>query len=174
MDCIGVDDPAAPTRDSLGAFLTGDLSWLNFHRFIFLVAFAFYFLGLLLALNFLWKSILRPIFKPIKKGILDHQLGELDRMHHHMILWALPLLSVGIFTKILMLIDSSQGMLVDEIWQTAGQEFLAIALWFICALYLHARIFLKWQYNACAFVYLGGAIVVLGAHFSGRFMLQIT
>ncbi len=165
----------SPSHPSLGGFLDGGVSWLSFHRLVFLLGYAFYFLGIPLLLSFFWTHVAHPFFFKRPKGaILEHQTRELDRIHSHLILWALPLLSLGIFTKILTWIESEAIIDAQTIWATSGEEFLAITAWFTCAIFLHARVFLRWKYSACASLYFAGLIVVIGAHLSGRFFLQIS
>jgi ABC-type transport system involved in cytochrome c biogenesis permease subunit len=155
-------------------YFSSNLTWLNFHRAVFLFGYAFYILGLPLAISFLWKTLVEPVLGKSKDGILEHRLEELDRVHLKLILWALPLLSLGILTKILLLLDAEALVTPAIIARTATEEFLAIVTWFTSALYLHARIFLGWHYRRCAYVYIAGLIVVLAAHFSGRMLLQVS
>lgn len=155
-------------------YFSSTLSWLNFHRVVFLEGYAFYLLGLPLALNFLWKNVIQPLFAETKDGILDHRLQELDGLHYKMILWALPLLTLGLLTKILMLLETEHLVTPAVIGRTAKEELLPIVAWFTCALYLYTRIFLRWRYNRCAYVYLAGLAIIVAAHYSGRFLLQVT
>ena len=91
-----------------------------------------------------------------------------------MILWALPLLTLGILTKILLLVELEPLLTPAIIARTAQEEFLAIVAWFTSAIYLHSRIFLGWHYRRCAYVYVIGLLIVVAAHFSGRLLLQVS
>ncbi len=155
-------------------YFSSDLGWLNFHRVVFILGYAFYFLGLPLALNFLWNDVIQSYLGQTKGGIVEYHLQALDGLHHKMILWALPLLSLGILAKILLLVESESLVSPMLVWRTSQQEFLAIVTWFTCALYLYTRIFLRWRYNACAWLYIVGLVIVLSAHYSGKFLLQVS
>ncbi len=165
----------APESHSLAAFFEDGITWLNFHRVVFILGYAFYLLGIPILMNFIWTNVLIPIFFKRPKGaVLEHYTRELEQVHLNLILWALPLLSLGIFTKILVWIENGMSFNAEMIWQASQGEFLAITTWFTCALFLHTRIFLRWRYSACAYVYLFGLIVVVAAHLSGQLLLQIT
>lgn len=155
-------------------YFSSNLTWLNFHRAVFLLGYAFYLLGLPLAGSFLWKTLIEPLFGRSKDGILERRLEQLDQIHLKVILWALPLLTLGILAKILLLLESEPLVTPAIVARTAMEEFLAIVAWFTSALYLHTRIFLGWQYRRCAYVYIAGLLVVLAAHFSGRLLLQVS
>lgn len=165
----------APESGSMAFFFEGGLNWLNFHRIVFIVGYAFYFLGLPVVTNFIWTNIIYPFFVERPKGaVLEHHTRELERVHTNLILWALPFLSLGIFTKVLVLIEDGNNFDAQTIWQTSQQEILAITTWFTCSLFLFARIFLKLRYRICAYVYIAGLIFVIYAHLSGRMQLQIS
>lgn len=154
-------------------YFSGDFSWLTFTRLVFITGYAFYFLGLPLAVSFLWNDVIRPYFRAPRGAVIDRHLLELDRLHHNTVLWALPLLSLGLISRGLMLFDSEELVSPTIIAKNAQQEFFAIVSWLTCALYLHTRIFFRWRYNATALVYLGSLVLLIFAQLSGRFILSL-
>lgn len=154
-------------------YFSTSVSWFNFHRVAFVLGYAFFFLGLPLAISFLWTSVIRPFFHENKGSVVEHHLQELDNIHYHLVLWALPLLSLGLFTKILLLLDSEALVTPEVIWRASREEFLGVISWFTCALYLHIRIFWRWRYTACAVIYIVSLCLLTAAHFSGSFLLQV-
>jgi ABC-type uncharacterized transport system permease subunit len=57
-----------------------------------------------------------------------------------------------------------------EIFRERKDEFLALFTWFVCGMYLHARIFLGWRSQRAAWLYCAGLVLVLVGHISADFL----
>jgi ABC-type transport system involved in cytochrome c biogenesis permease subunit len=155
-----------------GAFrsiFNNDLQWLSFHRLCFLLGYSFCVLAFPLALRFLWIQYRGRHLPEDERAALERQLWKFDRLGYRMILWALPLLSAGIITEALLLLEVGQLPGPAEIWSSQRETMLALGTWFICGIYLHARLFFGWRNLKTAALYLGGLIVVVFGHLSQRF-----
>jgi ABC-type uncharacterized transport system permease subunit len=159
--------PAAAS--SFEQLFTYDLEWLSFHRLCFLLGYAFCALAFPLVLYFCllsWR---------IRKAPADAQertaplLWGLDRMAYRMILWALPLLTAGIITEALVLLETNQLPGPEEIWNQKRETLLALAAWFLCGIYLHTRLFFGWRNFRAAALYLTGLALLLLGHFVHSF-----
>lgn len=148
---------------------SNDLDWLSLHRLCFLMAYAFCILALPLALHLLWKSLRRKYAAKEGRAIIDKKLWKIDRMQYRLILWALPLLTLGILVEALHLLDNKALPSPMEIWNEQKESFLALATWFICGVYLHSRLFLGWRHKHSALFYLVGLILILAGHLSNNF-----
>jgi len=96
-------------------------------------------------------------------------LWSLDRMSYRMILWALPLLTAGIITEALILLEANQLPGPLEIWHQKQETLLALTAWFLCGIYLHSRLFLGWKNLRAAGLYLAGLTLLLVGHFTHGF-----
>lgn len=163
---------ALSTTAWLGPFFrsvfTNDLEWLSFHRLCFLLGYAFCVLTFPLAFRYLWLR-LREKRLP-DEAVAGHErlLWKLDRMSFRMILWALPLLTAGIVTEALLLLEIGQLPSPHEIWAEQKETLLALATWFLCGIYLHARLFFGWRNFRTAALYFGGLVVILAGHLSDK------
>lgn len=149
---------------------SNDLSWLNIHRMSFLLAYAFCALALPLAIQFLWNSFRAKIVEGEEKVVLEKKQLRLDRLQYRLILWGLPLLTLGMVVEALLLIDQKQLPSPLQIWTEQKEAFLALFTWFICGVYLHTRLFFGWRNRRCAFFYLAGLILVAAGHLSSNFL----
>lgn len=156
--------------ESFQALFTNDIQWLNFHRLCFLLGYAFCVLAFPLALLYLWKSFRFAHVKPDGIAQAERYLWKIDRMAYRMILWALPLLTLGFILEALSMME--KGQLPDplQLWTERKEAFLGLATWFICGIYLHSRLFFGWKNRRCAFMYLAGLIIVIIGHFSTHFL----
>lgn len=163
-----------PLENFQFSLLQSELDWPQFPKFIFIISFAFFFLGTPITLRFFWQNVVQAMFKGRPKGaVLEHQFRELDRMHTKLILWALPLLSLGLCIRVLSWIDSNHEVSTLAMFHSLQNEFLALATWFTCAIFLHARIFLRWSYPPCAYLYLAALAALAGAHWSDHIILRL-
>lgn len=143
---------------------TYDLEWLSFHRLCFLLGYAFCLLALPLVMLFLitmWRARSLPATETEKT---KKRLWQLDRMAYRMILWALPLLTAGIITEALVMMEMNRIPLPMELISEKQETLLAIAAWIICGLYLHARLFWGWKYLRASTLYLTGLTLLLVGH----------
>ena len=148
-----------------------DMDWLNAHRLSFLLAYAFCVLAFPMALYFLWNNFrAKYISNAEEKTVLERKQWKLDRLQYRLILWALPLLTLGIIVESLLLIDRKELPSPLQIWTEQKEAFLALATWFICGVYLHTRLFFGWKFQRCAFFYLVGLILILAGHMSSNFL----
>ena len=86
-------------------------------------------------------------------------------MGYRMVLWALPLLTAGIITELLILIDSHKLPMPEQFWTQQKENVLALTAWFLCGMYLHTRLFFGWRNLRAAALYLAGLLLLVGAHF---------
>jgi ABC-type uncharacterized transport system permease subunit len=160
--------PAA--AEKFKGFFTYDLDWLSFHRLCFLLGYAFCVLAFPLVLFFLittWRAANLPE-KDREKT--KRTLWNLDRMAYRMILWALPLLTAGIITEALLLMELNQIPLPQELIGEKQETLLAIAAWVICGVYLHARLFFGWKYLKASSLYLAGLTLLLVGHLTHTYL----
>lgn len=155
-----------------GAFrsvFNNDLQWLSFHRLCFLLGYSFCVLAFPLALRYLWALYRGRNLPEDQRATLERMLWRFDRMSYRMILWALPLLTAGIVTESLLLLEIGQLPGPAEIWGSQRETLLALGTWFICGIYLHARLFFGWRNLKSAAIYLGGLLVIVAGHLSQKF-----
>ncbi|NUM88803.1 MAG: cytochrome c biogenesis protein CcsA [Bdellovibrionales bacterium] len=104
--------PSLHRSPSLARMFTHDLEWLNFHRLCFMIAYAFCLLALPLALEYLWRSWHAARRAGRGSGEEDASLPQLDRLQFRLILWSLPLLTVGFLVEALLLALGLQFLLL--------------------------------------------------------------
>jgi hypothetical protein len=144
-----------------------DLEWLSFHRLCFLLGYAFCVLAFPLVLRYLRTSFRARSTPPDQLATVERELWRVDRMGYRMVLWALPLLTAGIITELLILIDSHKLPTPEQLWTPQRQEtLLALTAWFLCGIYLHTRLFFGWRNLRSAALYLAGLLLLVGGHFS--------
>ncbi len=148
---------------------TYDLEWLSFHRLCFLLGYAFCILALPLVMLFLLTTWRARSLQEKEKEKTKRALWQLDRMAYRMILWALPLLTVGIITEAMVLMELNNIPLPSEIVTEKQETLLAIAAWMICGIYLHARLFWGWKYLRASTLYLSGLTILLVGHLAHGF-----
>jgi ABC-type uncharacterized transport system permease subunit len=163
--------PAATAH--FGGIFTYDLEWLNFHRLCFLLGYAFSALAFPLVVSFCWISWRRRSAEADKKEIIEHRLWSLDRMIYRMILWALPLLTAGIITEALMLLETNRLPGPDQILGDKTETLLALFAWFLCGIYLHTRLFFGWRNLRAAGLYLAGLFLLLLGHCTHALSLRL-
>ncbi len=141
---------------------TRGLKWLNFHQLCFLLAYAFCILTIPLAVTTLWRHF--------RKESESEAGWTEDRMQYRMILWALPLLTVGFLVETLFLLERHEMPGPVQIWTEQKETFLALGTWFFCGIYLHMRMVYAWKGTKTAALFLIGAILILAGHFSENFL----
>ncbi len=149
---------------SFGRLFTYDLEWLSFHRLCFLLGYAFCVLAFPLVLFFCFSQWRLRSYSGAERDKLKRHLNALDRMAYRAILWALPLLTAGIITETLLLLEANQFPGPLEIWIEKRETLLALAAWFLCGIYLHSRLFFGWRHMKAAGLYLSGLTLLLGGH----------
>jgi ABC-type transport system involved in cytochrome c biogenesis permease subunit len=108
---------------------------------------------------------------PEEQQILEErQLWMLDRQQYRMILWALPLLSLGIVMESLLLMQQGNFPSPSELWTVKRESFLALATWFCCGIYLHTRLFFAWRDVRSSVFYLTAFALILAANLSEHFL----
>lgn len=145
---------------------SNDLQWLSFHRLCFLLGYAFCVLALPLGLRYFWESYQSRKAREENHAYVERSLWKLDRMEYRMILWALPLLSAGIITEALILLEANRFPGPAQIWMERRETLLALAAWFICGIYLHTRLFFGWKNFRSTALYLIGLAFLLAGHLS--------
>lgn len=145
---------------------TNDLRWLSFHRLCFLLGYAFCVLALPLGLRYFWESYQSKKAGEENRAYVERSLWKLDRMEYRMILWALPLLSAGIITEALLLLEANRFPGPQQIWMEQRETLLALAAWFICGIYLHTRLFFGWKNLKSTMLYLVGLALLMAGHLS--------
>lgn len=146
---------------------TSDLEWLSFHRLCFLLGYAFCILAFPLGLSYLRTSLrLRKMDPGEARSTLERSLSRTDRMAYRMVLWALPLLTAGIITEILLMIESHRLNAPEQLWRGNEESLLALTAWFLCGVYLHTRLFFGWKNLRSASLYLAGSVLLMGVHLS--------
>lgn len=163
------------TISSAAAYLmkpvfTNDLEWLSFHRLCFLLGYAFCILAFPLVLRYLRTHLRLRTTAPEKVASTERELWKIDRMGYRMVLWALPLLTAGIITEVMIMIDSHRLPSPEQLWTQSQEGLLALTAWFLCGIYLHTRLFFGWRNLRSAALYLAGLLILLGGHFSQLFM----
>lgn len=152
---------------------TYDLQWLSFHRLCFLLGYAFCVLAFPLVLFFCLTSWRTKRLPQSERGRNNAVLWDLDRMAYRMILWALPLLTAGIITEALFLLEANRLPGPEELWTGKQETLLALAAWFLCGIYLHTRLFYGWRNLRSAGLYLAGLSLLLLGHFTHGFSRHI-
>jgi len=159
------------TISSASAYLmrrvfTNDLEWLSFHRLCFLLGYAFCILAFPLVLRYFRSSFRRRVTPPENLAQLERDLWKTDRMGYRMVLWALPLLTAGIITELLLLIESHKLPPPEQLWSQRKETMLALTAWVLCGIYLHTRLFFGWKNLRSAALYLAGLLLLVGGHCS--------
>lgn len=159
------------TLSSAAAYLmsgifTNDLEWLSFHRLCFLLGYAFCILAFPLVLSYLRTYFRLRQAKPEQVANLERELWRIDRMGYRMVLWALPLLTAGIITEVLLLMEVNRLPTPEQVWTSQSESLLALTAWFLCGIYLHTRLFFGWRNMRSAALYLVGLLVLLSGHFT--------
>lgn len=159
----------ALTISSAAAYLmksifTNDLEWLSFHRLCFLLGYAFCILAFPLTLRYFRSAFRLRRAPPEQASQASRELWRADRMAYRMVLWALPLLSAGIVTELLLMIDSHRISAVGLNWTQNPEDLLALTAWILCGIYLHTRLFFGWKNLRSAGLYLVGLMVLVGTH----------
>lgn len=152
------------TAASLRLIFSDDLDWLSFHRLCFLLGYAFCVLAGPLALRYFWIRARARGLTGEARAQSMRKRSFFDRMTYRMVLWALPLLTAGIITEALVLLETNRFPSPDVIWAQKTETLLALAAWFLCGLFLHTRLFFGWRNFKSATLYLVGLVSLLGAH----------
>lgn len=150
----------------LSGIFTNDLEWLSFHRLCFLLGYAFCILAFPLVLSYLRTSLRLRAAAPEQQASMERELWKVDRMGYRMVLWALPLLTAGIITEVLLMLEINRLPSPEQIWTRQSESLLALTAWFLCGIYLHTRLFFGWRNFRSAALYLVGLLVLLGGHFT--------
>lgn len=137
-----------------------NLEWLAIHRVIFLLAYSFCLLALPLSFQFLFKRYILEWLDVKRSGLRNRKIAETDRVLYQMILWSVPLLTLGIFWRIVSLLDSNYVFHPITFWQSSFEDLLALATWCSCSLFIFTRVFLGWRRGFSVSVYLGGFVFV--------------
>lgn len=148
----------------LSGIFTNDLQWLSFHRLCFLLGYAFCILAFPLVLSYLRTSFRLKRAPPEQVAAMERELWRIDRMGYRMVLWALPLLTAGIITELLLLLEVNRLPSPEQILARQSESLLALTAWFLCGIYLHTRLFFGWRNLRSAALYLAGLLVLLGGH----------
>ncbi len=157
--------PSPLRSSSLSRMFTHELEWLSFHRLCFMLAYAFCLLALPLVVETLWRG-------GTGKGSLDSDpiLPQVDRLSFRLILWALPLLTVGFLVEALLMLERREFPSPAQIWTERKEMFLALATWFTCGVYLHMRLFHGWKARRSAVFFITCLVFVLAGHLSKDFI----
>jgi len=150
----------------MSGIFTNDLEWLSFHRLCFLLGYAFCILAFPLVLSYLRTYFRLRSAKPEQVANLERELWRIDRMGYRMVLWALPLLTAGIITEVLLLMEVNRLPTPEQVWTRQSESLLALTAWFLCGIYLHTRLFFGWRNLRSAALYLVGLLVLLSGHFT--------
>lgn len=148
----------------MSGIFTNDLEWLSFHRLCFLLGYAFCILAFPLVLGYLRNHFRARSLPPEQAAAAERELWRIDRMGYRMVLWALPLLTAGIITEALLLLEGNRLPTPEQVWSKQGESLLALTAWFLCGIYLHTRLFFGWRNLRSAALYLVGLLVLLGGH----------
>jgi ABC-type uncharacterized transport system permease subunit len=152
------------TAHLMSGIFTNDLEWLSFHRLCFLLGYAFCILAFPLVLSYLRASYRIRRAHPDELANLERELWRIDRMGYRMVLWALPLLTAGIITEALLLLEVNRLPTPEQVWTKQSESLLALTAWFLCGIYLHTRLFFGWRNFRSAALYLVGLITLVGGH----------
>jgi ABC-type transport system involved in cytochrome c biogenesis permease subunit len=155
---------SAAAANLLVGIFTNDLQWLSFHRLCFLLGYAFCVLAFPLVLAYLRISMRLKTVQPEQKAAMERDLWRLDRMGYRMVLWALPLLTAGIITELLLLLEMNHIPTPELILAKQSESLLALTAWFLCGVYLHTRLFFGWKNLRSAALYMAGLLLLLGGH----------
>jgi ABC-type transport system involved in cytochrome c biogenesis permease subunit len=161
---------SAAAANLMKGVFTNDLEWLSFHRLCFLLGYAFCILAFPLVLRYIRSALRLGRSPPELRGQRERELWKVDRMGYRMVLWALPLLTAGIITEVLLMIDSHSLPSPEQLWTEQQESLLALTAWFLCGIYLHTRLFFGWRNLRSAALYLAGLLLLLGGHFSQVFL----
>lgn len=156
----------------LSGIFTNDLQWLSFHRLCFLLGYAFCILAFPLVLGYLRTSLRLKRAPPEQVAGMERDLWRIDRMGYRMVLWALPLLTAGIITELLLLMEVNRLPSPEQILARQSESLLALTAWFLCGIYLHTRLFFGWRNIRSAALYLAGLLVLLGGHLTQGILAQ--
>lgn len=152
------------------SLFSNSLDWVHLHRMGFLLGYAFCLLALPLALQYLWQAARLPDPDHADRAAAERALQRSDRMQYRLLLWALPLLTVGIVVEAVYMLDNGTFPLPQELWNQRKEEFLALATWFLCGMYLHARLFFGWRYGRAAALYFTVMALLVAGHLSADFL----
>lgn len=155
---------------SIHAIFTSDAVWLNFHRLSFLLGYSFCILAMPLAFAYLWQHARIARLPDVEQIQEQQKLWMLDRMQYRMILWALPLLTLGIVVEAFLLMERGSFPSPVEIWTEQKESFLALATWFFCGFYLHTRLFFAWRDVRSSALYLAAFTLIFIGHVSEHFL----
>lgn len=156
----------------LSGIFTNDLQWLSFHRLCFLLGYAFCILAFPLVLSYLRTSLRLSHAAPEQVAAMERDLWRIDRMGYRMVLWALPLLTAGIITELLLMMEMNRLPSPEQIWASQSESLLALTAWFLCGIYLHTRLFFGWRNFRSATLYLVGLLVLLGGHLTQGLLVK--
>ena len=160
---ISISLKVTSDHTGLSRVFTSDLEWLNFHRLCFLLAYAFIILMIPLAI----KTVLRRIRHQDETSV---DAWTEDRMQYRMILWALPLLTIGFLIEALFLLERGEVPGPVQIWTTQKETFLALGTWMFCGVFLHLRLLYGWRGARLSGPFLLGAMLVVAGHLSQNFL----
>lgn len=144
---------------------TQEVSWLSIHRLFFLLGYSFAIVAFLISA----KNYLNAVATLIKtkrpnewKSIFEAK-GFADRMVYRMVLWALPLLTLGIFIEVIFYLENQNLPAPYELLNGRKDALLPLLLWILCGIYLHSRLFWQWNSLRTGLIYFAGfLIIVLG------------
>lgn len=155
---------SASTAASLRLLFSDDLDWLSFHRLCFLLGYGFCVLAGPLALRHFWiRARARGLHGEARAASMRKR-AFFDRMTYRMVLWALPLLTAGIITESLVLLETNRFPSPEQLWDQRMETLLALAAWFLCGLFLHTRLFFGWRNFKSASLYVAGMVILLAVH----------
>jgi hypothetical protein len=165
------------TTSSAAAYMmkgvfTSDIEWLSFHRLCFLLGYAFCVLAFPLVLRYFRTSFRLRQLPPDHVAAAERDLWRIDRMGYRMVLWALPLLTAGIISEILLQMEAHRLPSPEQLWTERQETLLALTAWFLCGIYLHTRLFFGWRNLRSATLYLVGLLFLIGGHFSHTVFLH--
>ncbi len=148
------------------------LQQLSFYQGTFILGCTFCGLGMLLWIRVLGKKLYFLWKTPKNKFPLDRHIQEIDYSCQRLVLFAIPLLTTALCSKILLMIDNHQLLGAIELIQFVTANVLPVLTWLTCSLYLYTRILLNWKY-AYFFIYLLSFSVIAIAHLSSGISLRI-
>ncbi len=155
---------SATAANLLRGVFTNDFQWLSFHRLCFLLGYAFCILAFPLVLSYLRINYRTKFANQAQLASMERDLWRIDRMGYRMVLWALPLLTAGIITELLLLMEMNRLPTPEQLLARQGESLLALTAWFLCGIYLHTRLFFGWKNLKSAALYLAGLLVLIGGH----------
>ena len=155
----------------IAAVFSNDMNWLHIHRLSYLLGYAFCMLALPVTIRWLVGSLrYKYLLTDQKKQEERKRLLRMDRMQYRMILWSLPLLTLGIIAEALYMLEQNQFPTPMQLWTERKEEFLALSTWFLCGIYLHSRIFFAWRNQRSAVLYFIGLVIIMIGQLSNSFL----